>query len=69
MVSIPFWIALTAPIFGYLADNFGKRIFCLAGAILMGWISIFLLMVISANSDIGIIYVCLIMFGLFISAL
>jgi MFS family permease len=69
MVSIPFWMALTAPIFGYLADNFGRRIFCLGGACLMGMLSPFLLMVISSDVDIGVIYICLIIYGIFISAL
>ena len=69
MVSIPFWIGMTAPIFGYFADQFGKRIFCLAGAISMGITTILLLLILPESSSIGIIYVCLIIFGLFIGSL
>ena len=69
MVSIPFWIGMSAPIFGYFADRFGKRIFCLGGAILLGLISLFLLLLVEGECGGTIIYICLVIFGLFIGSL
>lgn len=67
MTSIPFWIAFTAPIFGMLADKFGKRIFCLMGTSLVAMISIIILLIMPEDTPEGVIYIPLVAFGIFLS--
>ena len=69
MISIPFWIGVSAPIFGIIAGKFGRRVFCLMGAISTGIFTILLLLIVPHDTNIGFIYACLIIFGIYVASL
>lgn len=69
MLSIPYWIAFTVPIFGIFADKFGKRLLMMIVTTFLSVVSIFTLYIIPASDDIALVWVSLVIYGLFLSLL
>ncbi|EGR30291.1 major facilitator superfamily protein, putative [Ichthyophthirius multifiliis] len=69
MISVPFWIGMTAPVYGIIADKFGRRVYSLLGTILIGMTTISLLFIIPGDVKVIIIYISLIMLGVYIASL
>lgn len=67
MTSIPFWMAFTAPAFGYLADKYGKRIYGLFGTALFAIVSVTVMLILPNETSEIVVYIPLIAFGLFLS--
>ncbi|KAL4508245.1 hypothetical protein ABPG72_003549 [Tetrahymena utriculariae] len=67
MVSIPFWVSFSAPVFGIIADKFGKRIFCLIATALVALISIIVILIMPNSTAEAVVYIPLVAFGMFLS--
>jgi len=68
LVSIPYWIAFSAPIFGVITDKYSKRCSLLCVTASMSLIPVLILYLTPSGSDHnGIVYFSLILFGLFLS--
>ncbi|EAR84148.2 MFS transporter (macronuclear) [Tetrahymena thermophila SB210] len=69
LVSIPYWIAYTTPLFGFVADKFGLRIIFFVLTSLLSFVSVFILWILPTGENDVIVYISLVIFGLFLSAM
>ncbi|EAR84147.2 MFS transporter (macronuclear) [Tetrahymena thermophila SB210] len=69
LVSIPYWIAFSTPIFGFLADKFGLRCIFLGVTTFLSFISVFILWLLPTGENDFVVYTALIIFGIFLSAM
>ncbi|KAL4442173.1 hypothetical protein ABPG74_009191 [Tetrahymena malaccensis] len=69
LVSIPYWIAFSTPIFGFLADKFGLRCLFLGITTFLSFISVFILWLLPTGENDVVVYMSLIIFGIFLSAM
>ncbi|KAL4442172.1 hypothetical protein ABPG74_009190 [Tetrahymena malaccensis] len=69
LVSIPYWIAYSTPIFGYLSDKYGLRMIFLVLTSFLSFISVFILWILPTGQNDAIVYISLVIFGLFLSAM
>ncbi|KAL4472966.1 hypothetical protein ABPG72_020660 [Tetrahymena utriculariae] len=67
LVSIPYWIAMTTPIFGFLADKFGKRLYFMCCTTFLSFLSVLILLLAPTGSKYPAVYISLIIFGIFLS--
>ncbi|KAL4471254.1 hypothetical protein ABPG73_018167 [Tetrahymena malaccensis] len=67
LVSLPYWIALTTPIFGFLADKFGKRLYFMCCTTFLSFLSVLILLLVPTGSNYPAVYASLIIFGIFLS--
>ncbi|KAL4472967.1 hypothetical protein ABPG72_020661 [Tetrahymena utriculariae] len=67
LVSIPYWIAMTTPIFGILADKYGKRLYFMCCTTFLSFLSALILLLVPTNKNYPAVYISLIIFGIFLS--
>lgn len=69
LVSVPYWIAFSTPIFGLLADKFGLRCIFLGITTFLSFASVFILWILPVGENNAVVYTALIIFGIFLSAM
>ncbi|EAS02630.1 MFS transporter (macronuclear) [Tetrahymena thermophila SB210] len=67
LVSIPYWIAMTTPIFGILADKYGKRLYFMCCTTFLSFLSALILLLVPTGENYPAVYISLIIFGVFLS--
>jgi len=66
MVSIPYWLSLSAPLFSLIADHFGRRIFGLSATCFMAILSAIILVTFPSTMSTLMLYIPLLSFGSFL---
>ncbi|KAL4506256.1 hypothetical protein ABPG73_016990 [Tetrahymena malaccensis] len=69
LVSIPYWIAFGVPLFGLMADKFGKRCIGLGVTSCFALISIFMILVAPQGENYPLICIAFAIFGIFLSSM
>lgn len=66
MVSIPYWLSLSAPFFSIFVGRFGRRIYGLAATCIMAIVSAVILLVFPSSMSTLSLYIPLVSFGVFL---
>ncbi|KAL4510416.1 hypothetical protein ABPG72_020878 [Tetrahymena utriculariae] len=69
LVTIPYWIAFGVPLFGLMADKFGKRCIGLGVASCFALVSIFIILVAPQGENYPLICIAFAIFGIFLSSM
>ncbi|KAL4428620.1 hypothetical protein ABPG74_009122 [Tetrahymena malaccensis] len=67
MLSIPYYIAYSVPLFGIMADKFGQRLIMMILTSSFGVLSFFLLFIAPQGSNSAYVWIALVLLGLFLS--
>lgn len=67
LVSIPYWIACTTPVFGYITDKIGYRCLFLVFTTILSFVSTLILYLLPTGSNDIAVYTALLIFGVFLS--